>query len=111
MTKIINETDVNCFLSEIKQIFPNFIAGLLCDNHGFTIASEIPKNFHIPENEMALSAIAKDREFISDPNIMKVKRSIDKSKNVKLFLLLEKSTRYMNRFKALKEVIENQSLF
>ncbi|TFF96399.1 MAG: hypothetical protein EU544_00745 [Promethearchaeota archaeon] len=111
MEKLIKKQDVNNFLSEIKQTFPNFVAGILCDNHGFPIASKVPKNFHIKENQLALSAIAKNRDFIQDKNFMKVKRSIDKYKKVKLFLLLEKTHKYVSRFKALKELIENQSIF
>ena len=60
---------------------------------------------------MALSAIAKDRDFIGDPNLMKVKRNIDKAKNIKLFMLLDKSSKYINRFKELKNIIETQNLF
>jgi len=103
--------EINNFLSQIKDTFPNFVAGILCDNHGFPIAVKAPQNFHIQENQMALSAIAKDRDLIRDPNLMKVKRNIDKAKNIKLFMLLNKSNKYLNRFKELKNIIETQSLF
>ena len=66
MEKLINELDVSYFLSEIKQMFPNFVAGVLCDRHGFMIASKIPQNFHIQENILALSAISKKRDFIQE---------------------------------------------
>ena len=103
--------EINNFLSQIEETFTNFVAGILCDNHGFPIAAKVPQNFHIKENQMALSAIAKDRDFITDPDFMKVKRSVDKGKNIKLFMLLDKSSKYLNRFKDLKNIIETQTLF
>ena len=109
--KLINQTEVNQFLSQIEGSFPNFVAGVVCDNDGFMIGSRVPKNFHIQENAMALSAIAGDRDFIQDPRFMKVRRDLSKKENIKLFVLLEKSNRYINRFKELNELIEQQTLF
>ena len=111
MENIIKENEINYFFSEIERIFPNFIAGVITDRHGFPIASKIPRNFHIHENELALSAIAGNRDFIKDPRFLKVKRNLDKSNNIKLFLLLEKSTNYINRFKTLKGIVDTQGLF
>ena len=111
MEKIINQAEVNQFLSQIEGNFPNFVAGIVCDNDGFMIGSRVPKNFHIHENALALSAIAGDRDFIQDPRFMKVKRDLNTQENIKLFVLLEKSNRYINRFKELNEIIEQQNLF
>ncbi len=111
MEKLINQSDVNYFLSEIKQMFPNFIAGILCDRHGFMIASKIPQGFHIQENILALSAISNKRDFIEENGYLKVKRDLDKSKEIKLMLLLEKSYRNIICFKKLKKLIETQGLF
>ena len=111
MEKIINQAEVNHFLSQIEGNFPNFVAGVVCDNDGFMIGSKIPKNFHINENALALSAIAGNRDFIRDARFMKVKRDLNKKENIKLFVLLEKSNRYINRFKELNEIIEQQDLF
>ncbi|MGQ4874397.1 MAG: hypothetical protein ACTSVV_02900 [Promethearchaeota archaeon] len=111
MSYLIKEQDVDRFLSKIENIFPNFVAGVICDEHGFPIGAKIPRDFHINENELALSAIAEKRSFIRDPRFMKVKRDIDKSKNVKLFILLEKSRKYINRFKILRDVINSQNIF
>ncbi len=99
------------FLSIIENNFPNFIAGVVCDHHGFPIASKIPKGSNIQENELALHAIAKDRDFFNDPKLMKVKRDLNQSKRIKLCMLLEKSNKYMNRFKILNKIIETQNLF
>ena len=111
LENLITENMVDSFMSEIELIFPNFVAGVLCDNHGFPIASKVPKNFHIRENELALSAIAGKRTIINDPRFMKVKRAVDKGKNVRLLLLLEKSNSYINRFKELRKIIDAQDLF
>ncbi len=111
MEKLINQSDVNYFLSEIKQIFPNFVAGVLCDRHGFTIASKIPKNFHIQENILALSAISNKKDFIEENGYLTVKRDLDKSKDIKLFVLLEKSYKNITCFKKLKKLIETQGIF
>jgi len=111
LEKLINQTDVNYFLSEIKQIFPNFVAGVLCDRNGFMIASKIPQNFHIQENILALSAISNKRDFIEENGYLKVKRDLDTSKNIKLLLLLEKSHNNITSFKRLKKFIDTQGLF
>ena len=111
MEKLINQLEVNHFLSQIEGNFPNFVAGIVCDNDGFMIGSKIPKSFHIHENALALSAIAEDRDFINDPRFMKVKRELSKRDNIKLFILLEKSNKYLNRFKELNDIIEQQNLF
>jgi len=111
MEKVLKQHEVNYFLSEIESTFPNFVAGIVCDGDGFPIATRMPRNFHIHENQMALSAIAGNREFINDPGLMKVKRDLDHNKNVKLLILLDKQNRYINRFKALNEIIEKQNLF
>jgi len=111
LKSIIKEIEVNSFLAEVENTFPNFVAGIVCDHHGFPIAARIPKNFHIKENQMALAAIAGERCFIKDSKLMKVKRDLDKTKNIKLFLLLEKTNKYTNRFKILKDIIESQGLF
>jgi len=111
MEKVLKQHEVNYFLSEIESTFPNFVAGIVCDRHGFPIASRMPKNFHIQENQMALTAIAGNREFIDDPRLMKVKRDLNSKKNVKLLILLDKQNQYINRFKALNAIIERQNLF
>jgi len=111
MEKVLKQHEVNYFLSEIESTFPNFVAGIVCDCDGFPIASKVPKNFHIHENQMALSAIAGNREFIDDPRLMKVKRDLDHNKNVKLLILLDKQSSYISRFKALNAIIEKQNLF
>ena len=90
MEKIINQSDVNYFLSQIEGTFPNFVAGVVCDNDGFMIGAKVPQNFHIHENAMALSAIAGNRDFINDSRFMKVKRDLNGQENIKLFMLLEK---------------------
>lgn len=108
---MINQSDVNYFLSEIKRMFPNFVAGILCDRHGFMIASKIPQNFHIHENILALSAISNKRSFIEENGYLKVKRDLDYSKDIKLLLLLEKSHNNIRCFKRLKKFIDTQGLF
>ncbi len=111
LEKIIQQAEVNYFLSEVEQIFPNFVAGVLCDRHGFPIASKIPRNFPIQEQKLALSAISNKKDFIEDNRFLRVKRDLDKSKNIKLIVLLDKSSRQINLFKHLKELIERQGLF
>ncbi|MBD3256352.1 MAG: hypothetical protein GF383_14740 [Candidatus Lokiarchaeota archaeon] len=112
LKELVNQEDLNSFLGQIKNVFPNFVAGVLCDRNGFPIASKAVDNFHIHENHLALAAIKEDDSYIkTDSNYMKVMRALDKTKNVRLYLLLEKSYDYINRFKQLKSIIENQTLF
>ncbi|MFX0071704.1 MAG: hypothetical protein ACFFAO_11505 [Candidatus Hermodarchaeota archaeon] len=111
MEKLIKQSEVNCFLSEIEQIFPNFVAGVLCDYHGFPIASKIPYNFPIRENLLALLAISNKVGRINEKKYLKVKRDLDKSKNIKMLLLLKKSNQKIANFKKLKEFINTSNLF
>ena len=110
MQKFVSRDEVHSFLSRVQQNFPNFVAGVICDEHGFPIGAKVPKNFHIKENQMALSALTDNEDFINDPKYMKVKRSIG-SNNVKLFMLLEKTNKYIHRFKSFKKILKRQRLF
>ncbi|TXT58465.1 MAG: hypothetical protein BAJALOKI2v1_360011 [Promethearchaeota archaeon] len=111
MYNIVNKSQVDNFLARIEENFPNFIAGIITDRHGFPIASKIPETFPIQENTLALSAISKKRNFFDDSNYIRVERNLNKSKNIKMFLLLEKKYKYIHRFKQLKNIIMNQNLF
>jgi len=37
---IINESEVKYFLYRIEKNFPNFVAGVITDRHGFPVASK-----------------------------------------------------------------------
>ena len=111
MVKILKEQEVNGFLNEVKMNFPNFVAGIITDKHGFPIASKIPKNFHIQENKLALSAITNNRDFIKDTEFIQINRILDKSENIKLLVLLQKSSSYTSQFKNLSEIIKTQNPF
>ena len=111
MDDLINQNDVNYFLHKIEKNFPNFVAGVITDKHGFTVASKISKKLWVLENTLALSAIVKKEDFIEDSNLIKIKKDLDKSKNYKLLVLLEKSKAYKRRMKPLKSLIKSQELF
>ena len=113
-TKLINQIEVNYFLHRIKKNFPNFVAGVITDNNGFPIGSDISKRLWIHENKLALWAISKNKEnkdILKDPNLVQLKFDIDKGKKFKLFILLEKSKNNRNRVKPLKTLIRAQELF
>ncbi|MFW9865704.1 MAG: hypothetical protein ACFFCI_05250 [Promethearchaeota archaeon] len=111
MDNILNQDEVNYFLYRIEKNFPNFVAGIITDKHGFTIGSKVSKKLWILENTLALSAISKKNDYIEDPHLIQIKRDLDKSKNYKLLVLLEKSKEYKNRLKPLKSLIKSQELF
>ena len=111
MDNLINESEVNYFLYRIEKNFPNFVAGIITDRHGFPVASKISKKLWVLENTLALSAITKNRDFLEDSNLVKIKKDLDKSKNYKLMILLEKSKEYKSRLKPLKSLIKTQELF
>lgn len=108
---IIHQEDVNYFLSKVEQIFPTFVAGILCDHHGFPIASKIPHNFHIKEASLALSAISNDIDNDYTSRYFKVIRDLNKSKNIKMLLLLERPIMHNKSFKRLKKLIKRQNFF
>jgi len=108
---ILNQDDVNYFLTKIEKKFPNFVAGVITDRHGFPLASKISKKLWVLENTLALSAITKNRDFIEDSKLIQVKRDLDKNKNYRLMILLEKSKEHKNRLKPLKTLIKTQELF
>ncbi|MFW9987035.1 MAG: hypothetical protein ACFFC3_00065 [Candidatus Odinarchaeota archaeon] len=111
LDSLINESEVKYFLYRIEKNFPNFVAGIITDRHGFPVASKISKKLWVLENTLALSAITKNRDFIEDSQLIKVKRDLDKSKNYKLMILLEKSKENKSRIKLLKSLIKSQELF
>ena len=111
---LINQIEVNYFLHRIKKNFPSFVAGVITDNNGFAIGSDISKRLWIHENKLALWAISKNKEnkdILNDPNLVQLKFDIDKGKQFKLFILLEKSKNNKNRVKPLKTLIRSQELF
>ncbi|MBY9021127.1 MAG: hypothetical protein KGD67_08715 [Candidatus Lokiarchaeota archaeon] len=113
-SRLINQIEVNYFLHKIKMNFPNFVAGVITDNNGFTIGSDISKRLWIHENKLALWAISKNKEnkdLINDPNLVQLKFDIDKGKKFKLFILLEKSKDTKSGVKPLKTIIRGQELF
>ena len=113
-SRLINQVEVNYFLHRIKKNFPNFVAGVITDNNGFAIGSDISKRLWIHENKLALWAISKNKEnkdILSDPNLVQLKFDIDKGKQFKLFILLEKSKNNKNRVKHLKTLIRSQEIF
>jgi hypothetical protein len=87
------------------------VAGIITDKHGFSVGSKISKKLWVLENTLALSAITKKNDFIEDSNLIQIKRDLDKSKNYKLLVLLEKSKDYKSRLKPLKTIIKSQQLF
>ncbi len=111
MGNILNQDEVNYFLNRIEKNFPNFVAGIITDKHGFPLASKISKKLWVLENTLALSAITKNRTFLEDSKLLQVKRNLDKNKNYRLMILLEKSKDHKNRLKPLKMLIKSQKLF
>ncbi|MFW9821338.1 MAG: hypothetical protein ACFFE4_00290 [Candidatus Thorarchaeota archaeon] len=111
MGNILNQDEVNYFLYRIEKKFPNFVAGIITDKHGFPLASKISKKLWVLENTLALSAVAKNRDFIEDSKLIQIKRDLDKNKNYRLMILLEKSKDHKSRLKPLKNLIKNQDLF
>ncbi|TET56791.1 MAG: hypothetical protein E3J52_11325 [Promethearchaeota archaeon] len=111
LDNLINESEVKYFLYRIEKNFPNFVAGIITDRHGFPVASKISNKLWILENTLALSAITKNKVFIEDSKLVQIKRDLDKSKNYKLLILLQKSKEYKSRLKPLKSLIKSQDLF
>ncbi|MHA1509971.1 MAG: hypothetical protein ACTSO6_14860 [Promethearchaeota archaeon] len=112
--RLINQMEVDYFLNRVKKNFPNFIAGVITDRNGFTIGANISKRLWIHENKLALWAISKNKEnkeVINDPNLVSLKFDIDKAKNFKLFILLEKSKYIKSGKVELKNLIRAQELF
>jgi hypothetical protein len=110
LNKIVTHREINNFLERIENIYPNFVAGVIADHHGFPIASKVPKNFPIGENELALYAVVnQERDFLKNINYIKVKRSLSKDKKIKLLLLLDKNNQYIYGFKKLKAAIRRKT--
>jgi hypothetical protein len=107
---LLTQEMVENFLGRIKENFPNFIAGVLTDELGFPIASSISKKTPIKENHLALSAVC-ETDFLDFSNYVKIVREIGKNEKVKLLILLEKSSKYLHKFKRLNKILAKQSLF
>jgi len=105
MKKIISQKEASTFLNKVTQNFPNFIAGIITDKHGFPIASKIPKDFPYEENILALEAVAKKRSFIKRSQYVKVRRFLNNKKTVNMLLLLRKPNKYVYAYKKLNKVL------
>ena len=106
--QIISQEEASTFLNKVTQKFPNFIAGIITDKHGFPIASKIPKNFPYKENILALEAVAKKRSFINRSRYVKVKRYLNNGKTVNMLLLLRKPNKYVYAYKQLKQILNSK---
>ncbi|TFF97270.1 MAG: hypothetical protein EU547_04795 [Promethearchaeota archaeon] len=105
MKKIISQIEAARFLNKVTENFPNFLAGIITDKHGFPIASKIPKNFPYKENLLALEAVARKRSFIKQSNYIKVKRFLNDGKTVRMLLLLRKPNKYVYAYKKLNKIL------
>ena len=110
-SKLVRETEVNYFLHRIKKMFPNFVAGVICDRNGFPVGSKISKRLWVHEHRLSLLAISNNKELLNDPDLVQLKLDIDKEKNYKIFVLLEKTKQYKNGMRTLKNIIKTQDLF
>jgi hypothetical protein len=108
---IITQNQVSQFLTKITQSFPNFIAGIITDKHGFPIASKFPNTFPYDENILALEAISRKKSFINHSKYVKVKRTLNKEGSIQLLLILRKPNIHVYAYKDLKNIIERQALF
>ncbi|MBD3195243.1 MAG: hypothetical protein GF317_09320 [Candidatus Lokiarchaeota archaeon] len=109
--RLISHSQVSYFLNKVIQNFPNFAAGVVADKNGFPLASKITHNFPYREQDLALEAIADERNFIPSSQYVKVKRSLNQNGTIKLLLILHKPNQYVNGFKKLKNIIRRQILF
>ena len=111
MKSILSQNQVSQFLTKITQTFPNFIAGIITDKHGFPIASKLPDTFPYDENIFALEAISSKKSFINHSKYVKVKRSLNNDKTIRLLLILRKPNIHVYAYKDLKNIIKRQALF
>ena len=63
------------------------------------------------EAEKIIYRLEKIDDNVNGSRYIKVKRDLNKSKNIKMLLLLERPIMHINRLKQLKELIEGQGLF
>ncbi len=95
----------------IKNLFPNFLAGIITDHHGFPISTHITNKIKMKENELALQAISNRFSLSDDLSITKIKVNLDKTKNIKLLLLIETPNNYILGLSNLRKMIKSQVLF
>ncbi|TXT67094.1 MAG: hypothetical protein BAJALOKI1v1_190037 [Promethearchaeota archaeon] len=111
MKKLITQKEVSQFLTTITNNFPNFLAGIITDRHGFPIASKLTQNFPYKENTLALEAISREKSFITHSNYIKVKRTLNEQESIKLLLILKKPNVHIYAYNDLKRIIRRQNLF
>ncbi|MHA1725400.1 MAG: hypothetical protein ACTSXH_11230 [Promethearchaeota archaeon] len=109
--KIIKQSEVDSFLIRIKNIFPNCIAGIICDHHGFPISSQITDKVKMKENELALLAISNRNTLNKKLKISKIKLDLDAEKKIKLLLLIKGPKRSLHGMADLRKIVKNQIMF
>ncbi|MBN1214072.1 MAG: hypothetical protein JXA99_01395 [Candidatus Lokiarchaeota archaeon] len=108
---LVSQDQVDYFLNNICQNFPNFAAGVIADYHGFPIVSKITDKFPFKEQELALEAIAKQRKFVDNENYIKIVRTLNEDDSIKLVIFLKRPNQNINGYKTLKSIIKRQILF
>ena len=94
-------------MGEIEGIFPNMVAGVITDRHGFPMATNMkPTPKPLDEELLALSAVS-DRKLLDLSDYHKVVRPL--SHNVRLMVLLEKTYANLHRFKAFNRMLEEKN--
>ncbi len=109
--RIIKQSEVDSFLIRIKNIFPNCIAGIICDHHGFPISSQIADKVNMKENELALLAISNRISLNKKLKISKIKLDLDEEKKIKLLLLIEGTNKNLCGIADLRNIVKNQLIF
>jgi hypothetical protein len=107
MPNLVSARQLETFMNDIKSLFPTYVAGVICDRHGFPIASRIDHP-QIDEETLALSAISDRKLLDMDMNeYHKVVRPL--SMDTKLMVLLKKSGDNLHRFKQFKNMVESKN--
>jgi hypothetical protein len=108
MSSLVDSRMLSNFITEIKNVFPSMVAGVIADKHGFLMHSEWNqmKTRKLDEELLALSAVS-NRRLLDLSNYQKVVRPL--GMNAKLLVLLEKTNVNLHKFKQFNQVVKDKN--
>jgi hypothetical protein len=105
MGELVTLRSCDAFLKEIRNLFPTYVASVICDRHGFPIASNIAQPT-MDESTLALAAIT-NRKIMDLHDYHKLVRPL--SSETRMMLLLKKSIGNIRLMGKLNHILERRN--
>ena len=107
MKELIERRTLEQFISDVSDVFPRCVGGVLADRHGFVLSSNM-RTPEFDENDLALQAIT-ERRIINTKQYIPIVKDLDKDNRI--MLLVEEDSRNLAAYKKLYQVLRERNPF